>query len=795
MSSPATALARSPLFSQLGRLDLARLAGELEECRYPAGAVIVRQGDPADGLYVINSGHVSIVVGGNETRDGHAVNLLGPGEEFGEMALLTDSPRSATVVAHTEVTVWRLSRARFDTLLTQEPAIARAIERALSHRLAILSREVAELHGVGRALAERATGALSPMARALMPALFTRRRWPAEVLRRVAERTATTKALAELCMLPGFMREDGTDLLVDAAFGALAGKQTEGAVSADAAWLVAAAEELAAAGDLVGAADLECHARAFDRLAQRLTDDDRLIEACSVADLERWIAHAGPTAPGLADQLTALRGRLGAALAESAPLERRAPITTLVRRLSTARFLGAVTALAVFVAACLMPVPPGLSREGLVTLGAIVATVPLLVCGVLPDFVVMLLLSVTLVVPGLVTARDALAGFATPAWIMSVALLALGTAVSRSGLMFRLVLLSLQRLPPRFLNQSLVLCGAGVLLSAGLPGGATRIALGVPIGRGIVDAMGFAPRSPGAAAVGLLIFFTFLQMGELFLTGTFTGLLIHDLLPVAARADITWWKWFLVALPPFAMIFALTYATLLLLFKPHRAARVNLKAVRVQQELLGRLTRAEIWSAVALAGLIVGFATRQYHGIAPAWLAVGVFLMLFMVGVLDQNALQSGGGLGLLVYFGLLLSLGNIFAALRIDEWLTGMVRGGMPGLVANPYGFVLVVAAIAFGLHFFVPSMTASILLALVTMPIAEGLGFHPFIAVLVVLIAGNHTVVPYVTPGYLMLYFASEGELFTHAQARLPLALESFYRWLALLVSVPVWRLAGLL
>jgi hypothetical protein len=93
------------------------------------------------------------------------------------------------------------------------------------------------------------------------------------------------------------------------------------------------------------------------------------------------------------------------------------------------------------------------------------------------------------------------------------------------------------------------------------------------------------------------------------------------------------------------------------------------------------------------------------------------------------------------------------------------------------------------------VPWMTASILLALVTMPIADGLGFHPFIAVLVVLIAGNHTLVPYVNPGYLMLYFASEGELFTHPQARLPLALETLYRGLALLVSVPVWQLAGLL
>jgi hypothetical protein len=118
-----------------------------------------------------------------------------------------------------------------------------------------------------------------------------------------------------------------------------------------------------------------------------------------------------------------------------------------------------------------------------------------------------------------------------------------------------------------------------------------------------------------------------------------------------------------------------------------------------------------------------------------------------------------------------------------------------MPAFVVNPYGFVLVVALIAFVLHFFVPWMTASTLLALVTMPIAKGLGFHPFIPVLVALIAGDHTLVPYVNSGYPIMYFASEGELFSHAQARRPLVLESGFRVVALLVSVPVWQLAGLM
>jgi hypothetical protein len=90
---------------------------------------------------------------------------------------------------------------------------------------------------------------------------------------------------------------------------------------------------------------------------------------------------------------------------------------------------------------------------------------------------------------------------------------------------------------------------------------------------------------------------------------------------------------------------------------------------------------------------------------------------------------------------------------------------------------------------------MTASTILALVTMPIAEGLGFHPFIPVIVALIAGDHTIVPYVNSGYAILYFASEGDLFTHAQARGPLVIEGLLRPVALLLSVPVWQLMGLM
>ncbi|MGH7265748.1 MAG: SLC13 family permease, partial [Candidatus Rokuibacteriota bacterium] len=561
----------------------------------------------------------------------------------------------------------------------------------------------------------------------------------------------------------------------------------------DQEWCQAAATDLAAAGDPVRALDLDFAAGALERARHRLAEQEAFVlTSASPADIDRWLARLGGADPGLSERLLVMRRYLsGGGVAIPS---RRGP-TGLRRLLPAPRLVGTALALALFLLGWLLPLPPGLARPGLAALAAIVATVPLLVFDVLPDYVVMLLLAFALVVPGLVPPETVLSGFATPAWIMILTLIAVGAAVSRSGLMFRLVLLSVKRLPPRFVPQSLVLCGTGILMTAGMTSGATRIALGVPIARGIADAMGFGPRSSGSAAIGLLTFFSFLQMGELFMTGTFTGLVVHDLLPADARQTITWWRWFFVAAPVFVVVFALNYATILVLFKPHREARVNLRAIQLQHALLGPITRNEIWSAVVLVSLVVGFATREVHGLAPAWLAMAAFLFLFSLGALDQASLQGGGTIGLLVYSGVILSLGTVFGILQIDAWLGSLVQSGMPPVIANPYGFVLVVGLVAFALHFFVPWMTASTLLALVTMPLAEGLGFHPFIAVIVTLIGGDHTILPYVNPGYPIVYFASEGELFSHAQARRPLILEAVYRMAALLAAVPVWQLTGLM
>jgi hypothetical protein len=106
------------LFQPLTLKELVNVMNRLSSKTQEAGAIIIREGDPGDGLYVILEGSVAVTRGGSE------IALLGAGTHFGEMALLNDRPRSATVSARTRVRLMKMDRAGFHELLTHHAPLA-----------------------------------------------------------------------------------------------------------------------------------------------------------------------------------------------------------------------------------------------------------------------------------------------------------------------------------------------------------------------------------------------------------------------------------------------------------------------------------------------------------------------------------------------------------------------------------------------------------------------------------------------------------------------------------------------
>ena len=124
MSSPATDLSKIWLFSTCSGKELRHLRRALEEVRVPAGKMLCEQGTVGREFFLIVDGKASV------RRNNRKVATLAPTQYFGEMALLDRRPRSATVVADTDMTLLVLDQRNFNGLLDATPALARSIRAA-----------------------------------------------------------------------------------------------------------------------------------------------------------------------------------------------------------------------------------------------------------------------------------------------------------------------------------------------------------------------------------------------------------------------------------------------------------------------------------------------------------------------------------------------------------------------------------------------------------------------------------------------------------------------------------------
>ena len=117
-----------PLFNPLPPTTLERLAAHLAPVAAVAGTELVREGDAGDLFYIVEAGHVEVEAGGHVTD-------LGPGDYFGEIALLRDVPRSATCTATTNVELYTIDRERFVSAVTGNSTSASEIESVIHRRL------------------------------------------------------------------------------------------------------------------------------------------------------------------------------------------------------------------------------------------------------------------------------------------------------------------------------------------------------------------------------------------------------------------------------------------------------------------------------------------------------------------------------------------------------------------------------------------------------------------------------------------------------------------------------------
>ena len=119
-------LKRVPLFSDLERKELERIAASMKERTFSAGETVTAEGSSGVGFFVIESGNAKVTIGGQDRR------TLGPGDYFGEVALLNESARTATITADSDLKCYGLTSWEFRPLVETQPSIAWKLLQAMS---------------------------------------------------------------------------------------------------------------------------------------------------------------------------------------------------------------------------------------------------------------------------------------------------------------------------------------------------------------------------------------------------------------------------------------------------------------------------------------------------------------------------------------------------------------------------------------------------------------------------------------------------------------------------------------
>jgi CRP-like cAMP-binding protein len=150
LSDEVSCLRQIPLFASIPGAKLKLLAFTSDRVAYEADRIIFKEGESGDAAYVLLSGEVDVIV--TSPTGPVKINTIGDNAIVGEIAILSDSPRTATIRTTTRTEVLRIHKQHFLRLLAEVPEVATAVMQVLAQRLSQTNRALTEAHAKIREL-------------------------------------------------------------------------------------------------------------------------------------------------------------------------------------------------------------------------------------------------------------------------------------------------------------------------------------------------------------------------------------------------------------------------------------------------------------------------------------------------------------------------------------------------------------------------------------------------------------------------------------------------------------------
>ena len=510
---------------------------------------------------------------------------------------------------------------------------------------------------------------------------------------------------------------------------------------------------------------------------------------------------------------------------------------------------GALVA-ALLIATC--PIP-GLSYQATAVLGILIMAIVWWITGVLPEFVTAVVMAVLFVVVAGISVGATFSTFASSTWWLLLSAFTLGVGMKTSGLMRRIALAIVRKFPRTFRCQVIAQLVTGTVLGPLIPSLAVKGAMLAPLAMSIGDELGYERQGKRATGLFAAMLVGIRTVAPTIVSASVTGYALMATLPADVQEQFNMASWFVAALPWLVVVLALNYFLIMGMYgrgeasacdavedspsdtvgAPGNAQSLEQSSLRCgtrfasaakcadskQDEAessvaepshggtdsndnqsipdgLGPLSAVEKRMLAIILMTVVLWATEPFHHISAMAVGLAALVFMFVLKVIDVPAFKSGVNWTSLLFIGIALGLGSVFAEAGLNGWVMQTCGPAFQALAGNPYLLVLGIGVITVVLRFLIVSEVAYLnLLMAFLVPMAASVGVNPWVLGFSAYALVIAWFAKYQSPIYLAAFYAVDGKMAKHSELAKYCGVYLATCLAGLVVCVPYWQWMGLL
>ena len=496
---------------------------------------------------------------------------------------------------------------------------------------------------------------------------------------------------------------------------------------------------------------------------------------------------------------------------------------------------------------------PGLSYQATAVLGILIMAIVWWITGVLPEFVTAVIMAVLFVVVAGISVSATFSTFASSTWWLLLSAFTLGVGMKTSGLMRRIALAIVRKFPRTFRCQVIAQLVTGTVLGPLIPSLAVKGAMLAPLAMSIGDELGYERQGKRATGLFAAMLVGIRTVAPTIVSASVTGYALMATLPADVQEQFNMASWFVAALPWLVVVLALNYFLIMGMYgrgeasacdavedspsdtvgAPGNAQSLEQSSLRCgtrfvgaaecadskQDEAessvaepsrggtdlndnqsipdgLGPLSAVEKRMLAIILMTVVLWATEPFHHISAMAVGLAALVFMFVLKVIDVPAFKSGVNWTSLLFIGIALGLGSVFAEAGLNDWVMQTCGPAFQALAGNPYLLVLGIGVITVVLRFLIVSEVAYLnLLMAFLVPMAASVGVNPWVLGFSAYALVIAWFAKYQSPIYLAAFYAVDGKMAKHSELAKYCGVYLATCLAGLVVCVPYWQWMGLL